>query len=99
MTFYFLHQSVRLAKDENLFCYSNSFVIAGNGMVFEALGWNQKAMLPKKYMYLENIALHIGFVGTYGGTCVTKTMVMFFYIFYTKNQLLGNFSLQMCIFK
>lgn len=48
-------------------CMSNSFVVTGNGLVFECRGWKKKPLLPEKYQGFQSKAFYIGLLGMYGG--------------------------------
>lgn len=53
-----------LLKYFNLFC---SFLIGGNGFVFEARGWSQTPKLSHKFKDIEPKSISIAYMGIYKG--------------------------------
>lgn len=49
----------------HLLCFS--FVIGGDGVVYEGRGWDYRPYIPRQYYYYADKAFHIGFVGNWEG--------------------------------
>lgn len=47
--------------------YCCSFVIAGDGNVYEGRGWRAQGILPEKYKEYNTKAIVMGFIGHYTG--------------------------------
>lgn len=54
----------------------SSFLIGGDGLVYEARGWNVEPHRPLLYEDLGTTGIEIGYIGDFEGNCNVLAMII-----------------------